>query len=386
MASVILVGRRNRRGTTMLLFAILLPILIGLLAFAVETGRMYLVRAQLQTAVDAGAVAASLQLRDNQTDVPAAVTAARKFVQLNRAGAFVKVPTEAITIQPGTWNAATRTFLPGLNSPNAVSVSGTLDKEPFFFGRALGLSKFSVPRSAIAVKGGAPMDIIMTLDLSGSMSLEGRIKALQKSAPIFLNVLETVGGNDRVGVMGYGAMISRYNPAAMGHLGVSYTATPSSLFPSNDDWCAVLEAGLTSDFARLRTGALTPSTLNANKYNGWTPIGAALRDSAHYLNANARPEVEKVIVLMSDGHANKPNIDPAGYALYMASYAASLKIKVYTISLGSAADENLMQQIANTAGGKHFIASGSSESALTTSLTQAFKKIAGDMKESQIVQ
>jgi hypothetical protein len=72
--------------------------------------------------------------------------------------------------------------------------------------------------------------------------------------------------------------------------------------------------------------------------------------------------------------------------MYMASYAASLKIKVYTISLGNAADENLMQQIANTSGGKHFIASGSSEIALTTSLTQAFKKIAGDMKETQIVQ
>ncbi len=377
---------RKRRGTSMLLFAILLPVLIAMLAFAVEIGRMYLVRSQLQTAVDAGALAACLQLRDKQTDVPAAVDAAEKFVQLNRVGAFVTVPANAISIQPGKWDSAARAFVTGGDSPDAVQVSGTLNKEPFFFARSLGISKFSVPRSAVAIKGDTPMDIMMTLDLTGSMSVQGRIQALQKAAPVFINVLKTVGDNDRVGVMGYGALKSKYNPAALGHSGVSYTNTPISMYPSNDEWCGVLEAGLTFDLDYLRNSVLTSTTLTANKYNGWTPIGAALRDSAHYLNANARPEIDKVIVLMSDGHANKPSGDAAGYALVMASYAAALNIKVYTISLGNAADEDLMQQIADTASGKHFIASGNSESELTTSLTRAFKRIAGDLKQSQLVQ
>jgi Ca-activated chloride channel homolog len=377
---------RKRRGTSMLLFAILLPVLIAMLAFAIEVGRMYLVRSQLQTAVDAGALAASLQLRDKQTDVPAAVSAAQKFVQLNRVGAFATVPTDAITIQPGNWDSVARAFVPGGTSPDAVQVSGTLNKEPFFFARTLGISKFSVPRSAVAIKGDAPMDIVMTLDLSGSMSIQGRIQALQKTAPIFVNVMETFGDDDRIGVMGYGALKSRYYPAALGHTGVSYTNTPTSMYPSNDEWCGVLEAGLTFDFDYLRGSVLNKSTLIANKYNGWTPIGAALRDSAHYLNANARPDIEKVIVLMSDGHANKPTGNAPGYALIMASYAAALDIKVYTISMGEAADEDLMQQIADTAKGKHFIASGTSESALTTSLTTAFKKIAGDLKQAQLVQ
>ncbi len=370
----------------MLLFAILLPVVIAMLAFAIEIGRMYVVRSQLQTAVDAGALAASLKLRDNRTDVPAAIAAAQQFVQLNRAGAFLTVSADAINIEPGSWNATTRAFVSGAQPTDAIRVSGILDKEPFFFGRFLGLSKFAVPRSAIAGSGGSPLDIMMTLDLTGSMSAEGRIQALQNAAPIFVNVLETVGDNDRVGVMGYGARISKYNPVALGHNGVSYTLAPSSLYPSNDDWCGVLEAGLTSDFNYLRTSVLNSTTLIANKYNGWTPIGAALRDSAHYLNANARRKIDKVIVLMSDGHANKPYTDPAGYALLMASYAASLDIKVYTISLGSAADEDLMQQIADQAGGKHFKASGTSSAELTTALTNAFKKIAGAIKQAQLVQ
>ena len=371
----------------MLLFAVLMPVLIAMLAFAVEVGRMYLVRSQLQTAVDAGALAACLSLRDNRTDVPSAIASAQKFVQLNRAGAFVEVPKEAINIQPGSWDATARVFVPGTTSPNAVQVSGTLDNEPFFFARALGVSKFSVPRSAIAIRGDNPLDIIMTLDLTGSMiSAEGRIKALQNAAPIFVNVLETVGDNDRVGVMGYGALKSKYNPVALGHFGVSYTSSPSSLYPINDDWCGVLEAGLTFDFDYLRQSVLNPSTLIANKYNGWTPIGVLYVTRRTTSTQTRRPGIEKVIVLMSDGHANKPVADPAGYARVMASYAASLDIKVYTISLGSAADEDLMQQIADLAGGKHFIASGTSASALTTTLTKAFKKIAGDIKSPQLVQ
>ena len=201
---------RKRQGVSMLLFAILLPVLIAMVAFAVEVGRIYLVRSQLQTAVDAGALAAALRLRNDQKDIPAAIAAGQQFVQLNRAGVFLTVPEKAITIQSGTWNATTRTFAPGINPPDAIQVSGTLENEPFFFGKALGLSKFAVPRSAIAVGGGNPMDIVMTLDLTGSMSVQGRIEALQNAAPIFVNVLDKVGDNDRVGVMGYGAMISKY--------------------------------------------------------------------------------------------------------------------------------------------------------------------------------
>ena len=163
--------------------------------------------------------------------------------------------------------------------------------------------------------------------------------------------------------MGYGAMISRYDPAAAGHNGTPYTAAPASLYPS-DDWCAVLEAPLTYDLKFVQDNVLDSKTLIANKYNGWTPVGAVLRDSAHYLSLNARGGVEKLIVLMSDGHANKPTGNGPGYALDMAAYAAGQDIKVYTISLGDGADEDLMQQIADATGGEHFIAKGTASTTL----------------------
>ena len=156
--------RPDRRGATIVLIAILMPVLVVMVVLAIEIGRMYLVRAQLQTAVDAGALAAGLQLRENPDNVNDAVKKGLKFVQLNRAGAFVEVPKDAVAIEPGSWDPATRVFTPGTAFPDAIQVSATLDQEPFFFAKALEFHTFAMPRSAIAIAGGRPLDIIMTLD------------------------------------------------------------------------------------------------------------------------------------------------------------------------------------------------------------------------------
>jgi hypothetical protein len=68
----------------------------------------------------------------------------------------------------------------------------------------------------------------------------------------------------------------------------------------------------------------------------------------------------------------------------MAHYAAGLDIKVYTISLGNAADEALMADIAEITGAKHFVAKGSS-SELSAELKDAFRSVASDVKRTQLV-
>ncbi|MCA9246104.1 MAG: TadE/TadG family protein [Planctomycetales bacterium] len=382
--------KRRRRGATMILIALMMVMLLAMVAFAVDVGRMYATRSQLQTAVDAGALAAGLQLREDSDDIAAAVAAGEDFVQQNRVGSFVTVPKDAIVVETGTWDKDTRLFTAGTVDADAVRVRATLDQEPFFFGKVLGNDTFAVPRAAISYAGGNPLDIIMTLDLSGSMKQQGRIDALNYAAPIFVDIIQEVGDDDRIGVMGYGAIPNQYDPAAQGHTGVSYLETPASLFPdpsaaAGSDWVAVKEADLTYDLDYIRDGVLASDTLVADKYNGWTPIGAALRDSVHYLATNARNKVGKIIVLMSDGHANKPAGNARGYALDMAHYALQNDITVYTISLGNAADEDLMQQIADVTGGEHFVAYGSGNG-LAQKLRDAFARVAKKIKETQLVQ
>lgn len=380
--------RSDRRGATLVLIVLLLVVIVGTAAFALEIGRMYLVRSQLQGAVDAGALAASLRLRSDPADLEAAEAAAREFVRLNRVGWLVSVPEKAIDVEVGKWDADTRTFVATADDPDAVRVFARQDDEPLFFARVFDRSRFSVPRSAVAAGGSRPLDIVLVLDLSGSMGDEGRIEALRNAAPTFVDVIDETGDNDQIAVMGYGALPLKYNPVTLGHNGTLYLAAPAALKPVTDgEWVAVLEAGLTMNFGSLKGQALSMGALTAAKYiDGWTPTGAALRDAAHYLDNNARDDVKRIIVLMSDGHANRPQGNGPGYALEMAEYADSLEIDVYTISLGNEADLDLMEEIAALAGGKHFDATGSGVDTLTKKLTDAFRAAALAIKRSELVQ
>ena len=381
---------RKRDGATAVLMVFVLAMIIGMTAFGTEVGRMYALRSEMQNAVDAGAVAANLQMRYDPSDLPAAQAKAEQFIQLNRVGMTETVPSGSITATMGDWDKDTRTFTATNTDPNAVQVSAEQVNEPFFFGRIFGHTTFGAPGAAVASGGANPMDIMMVLDLSGSMSSSGRIEALQNSAPVFVDVIEdiTPGHNhviavyDQIGVMGLSADPSDYDPVANGHSATLYLSGGS---PSDDHHVGVLEADLTRHLTGLKNGTLNSSHLFANKYTGTTGTGGALRDAVHYLVNSGRSEAARAIVLMSDGYANRPTDDGSSYALQMAAYANTNKVKVYTISLGSDADTTLMGQIASATGGQHFDATGSGEATLTAQLTTAFRQAAAAIKRSQLV-
>lgn len=377
--------RSARRGAAMVLMLFLLVIVIGMVAFAVDAGLMVLLRAQIQNAVDAGALAAALQLRDNNQDIQTAEEAARAYVQLNRVGMTQLVPEDAIDVEPGIFDGRTNTFTATNFSPNAVRVFARQDAQPFFFARIFGQQTFGSPAEAVASADPQPLDAMMVLDLSGSMADEGRIEALRNSAPVFVDVVrEFDDGDDRIGVMGLSANPDKYDPKNKSDLDKLYH---SGLHPWADYNVGVLEAPLTDDFAWLENSVLNKNNLEAGKYTNYTGTGAAIGDAAHYLKygPEAREDSRKAIVLMSDGQANRPSGNGAGYAKAMAQYAADRGITIYTISLGNGADVNLMQSIADITGGTHFDATGSGEATLTDRLTDAFEKAAAGMKRATLV-
>ncbi|MFH1922691.1 MAG: vWA domain-containing protein, partial [Planctomycetota bacterium] len=263
--------------------------------------------------------------------------------------------------------------------------------QPFFFARIFGNDNFGSQESATASGDTNPTDIMMVLDLSGSMRSSGRIEALWHSAPTFVDVIEQFGSasdeeeeKDQIGVMGLSGDPDGYDPVAEGHSGTLYS---SGLHATANHRVGVLEARLTTNYDYLRDTVLSQANLEARKYGGGTGTGAAIGDAAHYLeySAETRDDVAKVIVLMSDGHANKPSGNGPGYARAMARYAAGLDVTIYTISLGNDADLNLMQDIAEITGGNHFDATGSGWGTLTHQLTEAFKQAAADIKRVHLV-
>src|SRR4030067_1657681 len=90
-------GRPSRRaGAAMILMLFLLVVVISMVALAVDVGLMVLLRAQVQNAVDSGALAAALKLQGDPQEIQAAEDAARQFVQLNRGGMTALGPPAAI--------------------------------------------------------------------------------------------------------------------------------------------------------------------------------------------------------------------------------------------------------------------------------------------------
>lgn len=148
------------------------------------------------------------------------------------------------------------------------------------------------------------------------------VTAVKDSTGVFMDYIQEVDTEDRVALVVYNS-------------------------PSED---ALVEHNLTEDFDLIED---TVQHRQAAHHNNMTNIGAGIYEARLELDANARTGSFKMIVLMTDGIANRPD-NARDYALGQADLAAERNYPIVTISLGSGADTSLMQQIADRTGGLHF--------------------------------
>ncbi len=177
------------------------------------------------------------------------------------------------------------------------------------------------------------------------------ITALKDSVDILLDYLIEAEAEDKVGLSVY-------------------------TYPQGDG--AKLEIPLTTDHDLIKT---TSRQRQAGHYDYYTNIGAGLRNGRIELENNARPKAHRMIVLMTDGIANRSSTgsSPDQFALDEAALCAAAGIKVMTISLGLNADTQLMQQIADISGGNHFnVPGGESVAQYEEELKAVFGDIASD--------
>jgi hypothetical protein len=151
-----------------------------------------------------------------------------------------------------------------------------------------------------------------------------------------------------------------------------------SVYTHNSSAGAKLESALTNDYALIKT---ISRQRQAGHYDLYTNIGAGMRMGRQALVADARPHSQRVMVLMTDGIANRTltSASPKDFALDEADLAAAADIKIMTISLGAGADTALMQEIADRTGGKHFnVPGGGNVADYQAQLEEAFRSIAAD--------
>lgn len=177
---------------------------------------------------------------------------------------------------------------------------------------------------------------------------EQPVKQLKEAVDVFFNYLSEVDTGDKVSLVIY----------------------------NSSDQTATTEFTLTRDFDSIKS---TVWQRQAGHYDRYTNIGAGIKNAVDELLARGRPNAFKMIVLMTDGQANRPSNESTGraYALEQAQRAADNNISILTLGVGLAADQALLEQISEMTKGKAFIVPG--RMAVTDfrpELTETFRTIA----------
>jgi von Willebrand factor type A domain. len=169
------------------LFVLILPLLLGFVALAVDVVYAFMVKAALVTAVDASALAGARAIVNGQTAVGAAVD--RTF-HANLPSNYIVTGTPLYTLTPIAVEA---------DGSRSITVTGTARSPSFFMG-VLGYSGWDV--RAYAKGGRRDINIMLVLDRSGSLVDAGAWDDVQAAAGFFVQQFDDA--HDKVGLVGFG--------------------------------------------------------------------------------------------------------------------------------------------------------------------------------------
>jgi Mg-chelatase subunit ChlD len=334
---------RRRRGSILVISAASMTVLLGVGALAIDLSYLLEIRAELQNSADAVALAAASGLTVGQ---PEARRRAQQYAGLNP---ILKQP---LTVNPsdltfGQWDFLTNRFLPTTVAPNAVRVKvalrDTANSRQLFLAPVLGINQADV--SAVATASLSHRNLMLVLDRSGSMNdvslnPEQPMSDMKTAAQRFLSLIQNFP------IQGDLAGLVYYNEVAQ------------------------LNQALTSNFNQVQNAIMPPTA------SGHTNIAAGLCVARRELNSTrASRQGLKVVVLLSDGVTNTrinsncsisgaPGVDffagPGSIseqqALAQAKALAQAGFVLYTVSLGAATNQQLMNTMAVVTGGEHFYA------------------------------
>ncbi len=306
-------GLRSERGAVMVMVAGGIVGFFAMAAFVLDFGQIYVARAQLQSAADSAAAAAAWELPSPAQTQDLAID----YADANDGGhGPILVPSD-VTV--GFWNGLTRTFVPNGNPKNAVhvvarrSVSNGNPIETFFAG-VLGFNSFEVTAEAIAARD-ISADVVILQDVTVSFQEEISIAVDADKALIDAFAIpypDTV----QMGVVSFARSTTDVSPLGM------LNATAGAAKAALDNMSNCTAAG----------GPGGPC------YG--TDIGIGLDRARAMLQAGGRPNVEKVIVLISDGLPCIGELPvsqwvPAGQVLATdaANAAAAADISIFSVTL-----------------------------------------------------
>jgi len=335
------------------LIAVTLPLIIIMVAFAVDVAWMQLVRAELRTATDAASRAGAKTLSLQQSEAAARLAAIDAAQRNLVAGVPLAVLDSEIEV--GLSSQATSgsrfVFTPGGTQLNAVRVTGNRTASSaggpvsLFLGQVMGVTQFQPTNVATSTQ--LDRDICLVVDRSGSMmrGITGtsvpsgicnppdmavsRWGALNTAVAGFLVELNLTSQSEQCGLVSYsnaGSFCS--NP--------TYTYTTSDInAPLDFNYVPISD-----EMARL----------SSQPVRGRTDIGAGIENGILVLTSpQVRPFALRTMVVMTDGRHNE-GPEP----VIAARRAADENIIIHTVTFSDEADFFRMREVADATGGEHF--------------------------------
>ncbi len=168
---------RGRRGSLLTWAAFLMVPLMGFVGIGVDTARGYMVRARLSQSLDAAALAAGRQ----NSDTAKAEEAAKMVFKANFPPGYMDATLTGPTI---TFNAGQDTV--------TAAASVVL---PTYFLHLLGVNEFTVSASSEVMRKTVFMDVVISIDVSGSMGdYIGGVKKIDAAKAASRTLVDTLFG------------------------------------------------------------------------------------------------------------------------------------------------------------------------------------------------
>ncbi len=177
------------------------------------------------------------------------------------------------------------------------------------------LVNFQIKGQEIKSSERAPVNLVLVIDRSGSMSEAGKLEYAKEAAK---RIISGLGSGDRIGIVVYSTEVDLLYPIQFLKDKQSATSVVDSLHPTDS---TNLSGGLTAGIDQLKS---------------------LKRDG--YINR---------VILLSDGLANV-GITDIGQLSRVASQAAENGIHITTMGLGLNYDENLMMNLAQYGAGNYY--------------------------------
>jgi Flp pilus assembly protein TadG len=181
----------KRRGVALILTTLTLVVFAPMVGLAVDVGILYLLKSRLSVAVDAACLAGARSLARGatlQSQQANAIAVAEKFFRVN--------------FPDGYWGTTSAVHNVSVTEPELrlrrVQMTATVDA-PLYFLRLLGHDSARLRVEAAAQR--RDVNVMMVLDISGSMDHAGACGTLRDSATAFVDRFSN--GRDRLGMLSF---------------------------------------------------------------------------------------------------------------------------------------------------------------------------------------